>query len=78
MIKPARRYCDVCGAELPLDKKAIPMPLITDCEWTEGRSQKPYVVIENLDLCDSCLFESTNLRAGYRRSNLRIEPPKED
>lgn len=76
MIKPARKYCDVCGTELPIDKKPIPMPLVTDCEWTEGRAEQEHVVFEKLDLCDECVFKATNLRAGYRCSNLRIEPPK--
>lgn len=72
MIIPEKCVCDFCHKENPEHKNLL-TPIITDCEWTEGRSQEPHVVLEKCDICNDCLLKLTNAKCGFRKVDLRIE-----
>lgn len=68
MIKPAVVICDFCGKELKASNQ-VSLPVITDCEWDEGHSVKPYVAFVKYDICEDCLIKATNIYVGYRGLN---------
>ena len=45
------RRCDVCGAQ---NAKQIELDVIFTTEQTEGRSCKPYLKRNKIDICDEC------------------------
>ena len=71
MIKPAIILCDFCGKKLE-KSRPISLPVITDCDWTEGRWEAPHVEFENYDICKECLMKSTNIFADFQGSNPRF------
>lgn len=71
MLIPAKHVCDFCGAEDPRFKGVF-VPVISDCEWTEGRATEPSVEFAKYDICERCLLLATNIRAGFQGSNPRI------
>lgn len=46
-------YCDICGAECETAKR-VNYPVVFYTEQTEGRSCKPYISNQNIDVCDNC------------------------
>lgn len=44
--------CDLCGKETIT--ASITYPVIFHTEQTEGRSVKPYISKQNLDVCNDC------------------------
>jgi hypothetical protein len=51
--------CDICGAECEkLKVKQVNYPVVFYTEQTEGRSCKPYISNQNIDVCNNCcLFD---------------------
>lgn len=68
---PERYKCDFCGKDNP-EHKGILIPVITDCEWTEGRGCKPRVAGERFDICNECYLLTTNVHCGFRGAEPRI------
>lgn len=52
-MKVIRYSCDICKSFEKVSKEKIPM--IFHTEQTEGRSTKPYLEINEIDICDICL-----------------------
>lgn len=71
MFKPARVFCDFCGKELK-EINPILLPVITDCEWTEGRWETPHVTFHKYDICEGCLMKATNIFADFQGNNPRF------
>ncbi|RJE47688.1 hypothetical protein A7K50_03305 [Dehalobacter sp. MCB1] len=46
--------CDVCKVEILTTPKTIKYPVIFHTDQTEGRYSKPYISIENIDICEDC------------------------
>lgn len=72
MIIPAKCVCDFCGAENP-KFKGVHLPVITCCEWTEGRGTQPRIDWEKYDICEECMLLATNIHADFQGSNPCIE-----
>ena len=45
--------CDCCKLEKPTQKVKYPVLFLT--EQTEGRSVKPYISYQDLDMCKDCM-----------------------
>jgi len=48
--------CDICAQEdtdSPVEEKQI--PIIFTTEQTEGRSVKPHLIIQKMDICEECM-----------------------
>lgn len=73
MKVPEKFYCDICKCELgELDYKQKKVPVITNCEWTEGRSCKPYVENVTIDICHKCYAKSVGIECDFRGENIRL------
>lgn len=68
---PERYKCDFCGKDNP-EYIGILIPVITDCEWTEGLPCKPRVTGVRFDICDECCLLTTNVHCGFRGTEPRI------
>lgn len=68
---PERYKCDFCGKDNP-EHRGIPIPVITDCEWTEGRVCQPYINSVRFDICDECFLLTTNVHCGFRGEDAKI------
>jgi hypothetical protein len=53
MATITRYTCDVCKNTATKLKQKVPVVFLT--EQTEGRSCKPHLTMETLDLCDGCM-----------------------
>lgn len=51
-MKVVKCHCDICNAE---GVKNVDIQVIFTTEQTEGRSTKPYLYNQNIDICDDCL-----------------------
>lgn len=51
-MKKEITYCDVCKKETHIKEKPVPVIFIT--ERTEGRSCKPYIEFNKIDICSEC------------------------
>lgn len=71
MIIPEKRVCDFCGRNDPMFCD-IKLPVVTNCEWTEGRSTKRHIELEKYDICEECLIKATNILCDFRGQNSRI------
>ncbi len=60
---PDTYVCDLCGKELSASM-SITVPVKWTTEQNEGRSCKPYIVADALDLCDECLERVTAIEAS--------------
>lgn len=80
MKQPERYFCDVCGAEiknftvpkLASGKIGLSVPVVTHCEWTEGRSIEPTITTLEVDICNGCHMKTIGLECGYRGENLKL------
>lgn len=56
-MKTEKYLCDVSGCEenVPEDLRSKKIQVIFTTEQTEGRSVKPYLSTETLDICEKCL-----------------------
>ena len=73
MKKPEQYFCDMCGKEITVMNGFINqiMPVVTDCEWTEGRPEKLHVDSLKMDLCKECYIRAFNIKCSYRGQNKR-------
>lgn len=76
MIVPAKRICDFCGCDNPKHCD-IKLPVVTRCEWAEGRPTERHIEIERYDICEKCLLKATNIRCGFQGSNPLIVKAEE-
>jgi hypothetical protein len=51
-MKKEITYCDVCKKETQIKTKTLPVIFTT--EQTEGRSCKPYLETNRIDICEEC------------------------
>lgn len=65
MIKPAVVLCDFCGKQLK-ESKPVRLPVITNCDWTEGKIEPPHIEFCKYDICEECLMKSTNIFADFQ------------
>lgn len=49
-------FCDICGKQA--DVINVNYPVIFHTEQDEGRSVKPYISQEKLDMCQECLLKT--------------------
>jgi len=50
--------CDICKKEdnkIECDIKSVEIQIIFTTDQTEGRSRKPYLSMEELDICEKCM-----------------------
>lgn len=49
MKQPEKYFCDMCGTEITSTSGFINqrIPVVTECEWTEGHPEPPHVDLEN-------------------------------
>ena len=66
-----KTICDFCGAENPEYKNCL-LPVITNCDWTEGRADKAHIEFTRYDICKKCLLSATNIIAGFQGSEATI------
>lgn len=73
MLIPERRVCDFCGKDNP-EHTELALPVKTDWDWTETRRTGGAYRIETLevDICEECLLQATNIYADFQGSNPRI------
>ncbi len=48
-------HCDIKGCEEKADLKGQELQVIFTTEQTEGRSVRPYLQMEKLDICAGCI-----------------------
>ena len=55
-MKKEYHICDIDGCENKVDEKgtSINMTMVFTTEQTEGRSIKPHLTNNNIDVCESC------------------------
>lgn len=68
MKKPEQYYCDFCGKQISEseDYVQVTIPVITNCDWTEGYPCNPRLETDKYDLCESCLLKTTNVKAKFQ------------
>ena len=76
MRKTVERYfCDICKKEA--DITTINYPVVFHTEQTEGRSCKPYISQEKIDLCFDCLKKSLTIHGlgcqGFNEYEIRLD-----
>ena len=73
MKKPEQYFCDMCGKEIMATSGFIDqiIPVVTDCEWTEGHPEKLHVDSLKMDLCKECYIKAFNIKCSYRGQNKR-------
>lgn len=73
MRKPEQYFCDMCGKEITptIGFTNQKMPVVTNCEWTEGHSELPHVDTVQMDLCKECYINAFNIECGFRGQNPR-------
>ncbi len=47
--------CDLCKEALPANSKKVSIQVVFTTEQTEGRSTEPYLCLESIDCCKTCL-----------------------
>lgn len=70
-MKISYTKCDVCGEKNPKYEN-IKLPVITYCDWTEGRPQRARIEFICMDICEKCLMKATHIEAGFQGHNLTI------
>lgn len=55
-------FCDICKNEAEV--QSIKYPVIFHTEQDEGRTVKPYVSYETIDMCQECLHKALVIQ-GY-------------
>jgi ribosome-binding protein aMBF1 (putative translation factor) len=77
--------CDICGKIIKNNLQKYIIPILFTTEQTEGRNHKPYIDFKQLDVCDECLLNSTNITGcgcmGYNKYkfiNLKKEKQNEN
>lgn len=73
MKKPEQYFCDMCRKEItPVSGFTDQIiPVITNCEWTEGYPEPPHVTSLKMDLCSECYIKAFNIECGFQGENLR-------
>ena len=73
MKQPEKYFCDMCGTEITPTSGFINqiMPVVTDCEWTEGHIESPRVDTVKMDLCKGCYIHAFNIECGFQGHNPR-------
>lgn len=54
--------CDICHKEC--DVQEVMYPVMFTTEQTEGRSVKPYISYEKIDMCAECLKKAINIKGA--------------
>ena len=70
MTIPERCLCDICKEEAIY--KNFLVPVLADCDWTEGRPSVLSIEFMKIDICGKCMLRITKLKADFKGSNLRI------
>lgn len=80
MKKPEQYFCDMCRKEItPVSGFTDQIiPVITNCEWTEGYPEPPHVTSLKMDLCKKCYIKAFNIECGFRGENLRWKDANHD
>ena len=66
---PEQYKCDFCKKEIKdysSGKHTHSIPVLTNCEWTEGRSSKERIAFNHYDICKECMMKITNVKAGFQ------------
>ena len=73
MKQPEKYFCDMCGMEITSTSGFINqrIPVVTECEWTEGYPEPPHVDTLQMDLCKDCYLNAFNIHCEYRGLNPR-------
>lgn len=69
MIIPSKKVCDLCGADCNM---TIKLPMLTDCNWTDGYPEAEHIELEQIDICETCLKKVTKIRCDFQGNNKRI------
>lgn len=71
-------YCDLCGKEISgADHYHFnQFPVVTDCDWNDGIPMREYIEYVNADFCPDCMLKATNVRCGFRGSDMRLKEGK--
>lgn len=56
--------CDVCGKIIENNSQKYKIPILFTTEQAEGRSCKPYIDFYQVDICNECLLNSTNIEGS--------------
>ena len=56
-------FCDVCKKEGNVEQKKL--QVIFETEQTEGRSVKPYLSDQSLEMCSACFGHVTEGKGNY-------------
>lgn len=66
--------CDLCKIEHNEEKELVNVPVLQRhyCDDTEGRSCEPYITVDRMDLCPSCMDLVCNVNVGFRGSNVEL------
>lgn len=74
-MKVEKTVCDICGAD---KAKSYSIPTYRTFDSCDGRSSfPPALSVENVDLCDKCALEATNIHSvGVMEYKYKIEPKK--
>ncbi len=60
-MKVEKTVCDICGAD---NAKTYRIPTYRTFDSCDGRSSfPPSLCIENVDLCDKCALDATNIHS---------------
>lgn len=72
--------CDICHKEC--DVLEVTYPVMFTTEQTEGRSVKPYISYEKIDMCAECLKKAINIKGagamGYNEYEIIDEKEVEE
>lgn len=63
-MKKIETLCDICGEDVGCNKENT-IQVIFTTDQTEGRSCKPYLSIEKMDICNVCLDRRTRGESIY-------------
>ena len=72
-------YCDLCKRETPENRLYnVDLPVWSDVEDNEGRSCRPYIFSECIDLCPDCLRSVTVVHRNFRGTAYAKRETKQD
>jgi hypothetical protein len=57
MSTTTTKNCDICNVLINASQKPTVIPVVFTTEQTEGRSTKPYISMQSMDICEKCLHK---------------------
>jgi len=74
-MRISKTICDLCKKnDINEDGGfiGINIPVLTECDWTEGRSVGSHIEFCKFDICDDCMMKITRVKCGFQGSEPEI------